>query len=354
MIKKIAICAAVAAMCACTGANKGWTVSGTVEGAPEGSRLAVEGFNGARWYAIDSVALAPDGTFAYSSPVGSRYPDVYRLGLGGHNIYFPIDSIESVKVQANASAFDKGFTLSGSPLADEMMRVEGMLAQAPVDSAMLRNLASVMLQDSTGVISYYLINKTIGGKPLFDPATRQGMSMLGAIANKFDFMLPADPRTSVLRQRFIDARRQAGLGRGTVIEADEVALFDMELFDAKGASQKLSAVAERNPLVLLSFTAYGTEPSLPYNVELNRLYEAYKDRGLEIYQVAFDADEVQWIEAAANLPWIAVRYNPTDGAALLAKYNVGTLPATFLIKNGSLAERIENPAKIEQSVKANL
>lgn len=349
-MKKIAICAALAALCACSGANKGWKVEGSVAGAPEGAKLAVEGFNGARWYTIDSVALKADGSFAFAAEQGSAYPDVYRLGYDGRSIYFPIDSIESVRVEADASAFDKGYTLSGSPLADEMMRVEGMLAQAP-DSAGMRQLGHAMLQDTTGVISYYLINKTIGGKPLFDPATRQGMSMLGAIANKFNYLFPNDPRAGHLRQRFIEARRQAGMGVQTVLEADEIGLFDIELYDAKGAKQALSEVAKDHPVVLLSFTAYGTEPSLPYNVELNRLYEAYKDRGLEIYQVAFDADEVQWIEAAGNLPWVAVRYNPAEGAALLAKYNVSTLPTTFVIKNGALAERIEDAAAISDAVK---
>lgn len=353
-MKKTAICAALAALCACSGTHRGWKVEGTVAGAPEGAKLAVEGFNGARWYTIDSVALKADGSFAYASPQGSAYPDVYRLGLDGRSIYFPIDSIESVTVKADASAFDKGFTLSGSALADDMMRVEAILAQAAPDSAKQRELSTLMLQDSVGVISYYLINKTIGGKPLFDPATRQGMSMLGAIANKFDYLLPGDPRTGVLRQRFIEARRQAGKGRQSVVEADEISLFDIELYDSKGMKQSLAEVAKANPVVLLSFTAYGTEPSLPYNVELNRIYEAYKGRGLEIYQVAFDADEVQWIEAAANLPWVAVRYNPADGAALLAQYNVSALPTTFIIKNGSLAERVGDNTKIEESLKKNL
>lgn len=353
-MKKIAIYAALAALCACSGSEKGWKVEGTVADAPPGARLAVEGFNGNRWYAIDSVALKADGSFAYAAPQGSAYPDVYRLGLDGRSIYFPIDSIETVAIEANASAFDKNFTISGTPLADEMMRVERIIAQAPIDSVAQRQLAEAMLQDSTGVIAYYLINKTIGGKPLFDPATRQGVSMIGAIANKFDYMLPNDPRTAHLRQRFLDARRQAGASRQSVVVADEIALFDIDLYDSKGAKQSLSAVAQAHPVVLLSFTAYGTEPSLPYNVELNRLYDAYKDKGLEIYQVAFDSDEVQWIEAASNLPWVAVRYNPSDGAALLAKYNVSALPTTFVIKDGSLAERIDDPAKIEESLKKHL
>lgn len=38
----------------------------------------------------------------------------------------------------------------------------------------------------------------------------------------------------------------------------------------------------------------------------------------------------------------------------LAQYNVSALPTTFIIKNGSLAERIGDNTKIEESLKRQL
>ena len=197
-----------------------------------------------------------------------------------------------------------------------------------------------------GVVAYYIINKNIDGKPLYDPANRTDLGMMGAIANKFDVHRPGDPRTKYLKQRFLEARRAAGKVPVADLPVEEVDLFDIDLYDKAGKQQSLRQVAEANPVVILSFTAYGLDGSPAYNVELNRLYEKYRSQGLEIYQVAFDGDEPQWHTAASNLPWITV-YNPASvGDKYLAAYNVGALPMTYIIKNGAIADRVENPTQL--------
>lgn len=355
----IAAIAAICGACACSG-PKGWKVAGNVANAPEGAKIAVEGFNGARWYCIDSVDVEPDGSFSFAAVESSPYPDVYRLGLDGKSIYFPIDSLDAVSVNADAAHFESGYTLSGTPMAEAMFVIDNEIAAykaknpgaMAVDSIFKRRLNEIILNDSSGLISYYLINKTIGGKPIYDPANRRDLAMIGALANKFEMMMPSDPRTGVLKQRYLQGRADAGTMPvySSTIEANEVSLFEVELFDNKGVKRSLAECAKSAPVVVLSFTAYDLETSPAYNVMLNSVYDKYRNAGLEIYQIGLDADEVEWHASAANLPWITVHSMPSDAQQLIATYNVGALPMTYIIKNGSLEERVIDPNDIMGAV----
>ena len=109
--------------------------------------------------------------------------------------------------------------------------------------------------------------------------------------------------------------------------------------------------AEKGKFIVLSFTAYGADTSVPYNAILNDIYTRYHDRGLEIFQIAFDSDEQTWKTVARNLPWITVWNSPADGASALVSYNVGAFPATFLIdRSGVIAARVTNPDDLAKEV----
>ena len=337
----------------------GWSVSGTVADAPEGAKVAVEGFNAGRWYTIDSVALDSKGNFSYTSPEGAPYPDVYRLGYDGRSIYFPIDSLDKVTVKADAKAFDSDFEVSGSEAASKIMNIDKTIAAAVSargaeavlnDSVLKSELNQAILDDSVGVVAFYVLNKSLGGQPLYSADNRRDVAMLGATAQKFANLRPTDPRTKILESQFISARKALSDAR-TVVEAPSTGLLDIKLYDDKGKECDLKAIAKGAPLTLLSFTSYALEYSLPYNVVLNKLYEKYAANGLKIYQVGIDSDEQEWRATASNLPWITVFSHADNSAPLLASYNVTSMPLTYIINSeGDVVLRVEDPAKLEAQV----
>lgn len=363
MKKLSAILLAATMLAACENHN-GWTVEGTVEHAPEAAKVAVEAFNAGHWYVLDSVELAPDGSFKYTAADPAAFPDVYRVTLLGKSIHFPINGKQKVNILADGQDFDFNFTLSGTPEAEQMMDIEKRIsanvaakgaAVTLTDSALKDELNQMILNDSVGVIAYYIINKTVDGKPLYSPANRRDVAMLGATAQKFADLLPDDPRTKYLEQLFLANRGLRGTGTVDKDKVQETGLLDITLYDTKGNERSLSDVASGAPATILSFTAYGIEASLPYNVELNRLWDKYKAQGLKIYQVSFDPDEVLWRAAAANLPWVAVLAPPAQADALMATYNVGAVPMTYIINGqGDLVERVIDPAEIETALKKHL
>ncbi len=356
-------CAILALAWACN-SNKGWKVSGTVQNAQPETALALQGFNGASWYLIDSLPVDSKGAFSYSAASPAAYPDVYRILLGGKAIYFPIDSIDAIEIYTDALSFDKGYGLAGTPAAIQMMELDNRLADvsarygtayAATDSAFKRELNDAILRDSVGIISYYLINKTIGDRPLYDLNNRQDVKMIGAVANKFTNQFPNDPRTKYLVERFRNGRQATGMVAPMAYEAQVVDLFEIDLYDVNGVKQSLTKTAQDAGVTLLSFTSYDLDSSVAYNVELNRLYELFRPQNIAIYQVALDADEVQWMQAAKNLPWIAVRQDPSDVGEDIYRYNITTIPVTFIINGkGELVDRVDDPTQLEAQIRKYL
>ena len=362
-IAYIAAPAALAIMAAACTSDKGWKISGEVYGA-EGGRMAIEAFNNGAWYLVDSVDIDSRGSFAYTAAAPAAYPEVMRLSLDGRSIYFPVDSIDHINVSTSASTFDASYSLSGTDAAVSLHELDSLINScvADGDSAALapgspakRAMLQKAMQSPSAITGYYLVNRSVGGRQLFDLSDRADVRLYGAVAQRFATERPGDPRTAYLSARFMAAQRALRPGNVTEIAVPETKLFDIKRYDKDGRLQSLTDMASKGGVTILSFTSYSAESSPAYNVVLNSLWEKYRDRGLNIYQIAFDPDETAWRNTARNLPWTAVWNDTTDGSEALARYNVGALPMTFVIdRTGTLAARVTDPDRIEAEVAKHL
>lgn len=333
----------LATLTACDGGK--WKIEGTVEGASD-ALLVLQAEDNGHWYVIDSTRTKADGAFALT---GSRstHPDVYRLGMGDRYIYFPIDSVESLHLTTDSASYGVKYALSGTDEAARFVRADSVLRTAVatdgLDSASRRALAEIILERPSGVTAYFTVNRTLGGMPVFDPSIKSERRVIGAVANAFSNDRPDDPRTEYLRQIYL-GNLKAAMPLNDSIEVKERGYFDIKLKDENGTERSLSELVEARRPVLLCFTRYDGEFSPALNVELKKVYDNYRSRGLEIYQVAVDADEYSWRQAARNLPWVTVHNTMADGVKSLISYNVGDVPALFLINgNGEVVCRLTSP-----------
>lgn len=351
---KIIALTALAALAASCAGDKGWSVSGKVDGIEEGTMLAIEAGNGRSWYVLDSVAAGPDGKFEYRNEAPSAFADILRVTLPGQgSIYFPVSGTDAVTLEADASNFAGPHKLAGTTMAGIFSAVDSIVASTSDIADLQRKLVGFITSDTTGVVAYYTVRKSKGSQPVFNPNESMGNRIYGAAAQVFAAYHPDDARGNVLKQAFFEGKQAMGRlpqPESTVLEATESGLIDITRYDNKGTSHSLADVAGKNKVVVLSFADYSTQSSPAYNAVLFDVYKKYKDRGMEIYQLSFDADEVAWKEAARNLPWITVWNAPTDGASVAVQYNVGAVPLTYVIANGEIAARVENPADIDKSV----
>lgn len=363
-IQQAGFVAAIALIALLTGCDKSneWTVEGRIENAG-GKTMYIEASTNGRWYVLDSLQLPDNGKFAYSHKA-MGFPDIFRLRLDDRTLYFPIDSIETVTVSSKADAFDQDHTLSGSPEAERMLAVDKMtidavnrLGSAALgDSLLKRDLASMLLTDPAGIVSYYIINKRIGGVAIFNPTDRRDLGIIGAVANAYLQQRPGDPRTPYLEQLYLSnfgqRMREKGIAPRDTVVAGEIGLFDITLYDDKGVQHRLSDLVRQGKTVLLNFTLYAAEGSPAFNAMLNDLYRKYHDKGLEIYQISVDDDEFAWNQSARNLPWITVWNSAAlDGNRYLLQYNVQDLPTCFIITpDGEVGKRVTDMNQLDSAI----
>ena len=95
---------------------------------------------------------------------------------------------------------------------------------------------------------------------------------------------------------------------------------------------------------------YDQSFSPSFNKLLNDIYQSYHNRGLAIYQVSLDQDNVAWRQAAKNLPWITAFDPMSINSQIVGAYNVTGIPTTFIIKGGEIVERIEDASRLKGAV----
>ena len=345
---------AVIALTACNG-NK-FHIDGTIEGASDTTIVLEKSSNG-EWLIIDTVKVDKNGKFSAKAEAPA-VPSIYQLRLGEQSICFPIDSLDHLTLAAKLPNFSSDYTISGSEHAEQVMKIDkdamrfaGGKGTATELQAWKDQLARQIVADPSGIVAYYTINKYIDGRPLFDPLDDNDLRIIGAVANAFNSFKPDDPRTNYLVNVLLDGQRRRRMSTPTdTINADVTSLINIKLQDYNGKEYNLEKVAAENRVVLLDFTAYATEISPQLNKLLNDIYQTYSKRGLQIYQVSVDPDNVLWRESAKNLPWITV-YDPMGiNSQTVGAYNVNGIPTTFIINKGEIVKRVEDATQLKAEV----
>ena len=134
-----------------------------------------------------------------------------------------------------------------------------------------------------------------------------------------------------------------------LIEGAENAFLEITLSDAKGQTQPLSQY--RGKVIVLDFSSTEMEQYVAYNFELRELYNQYHNKGLEIYSVSIDRNQLAWEDATENLPWTTVRAYENDAVQVLTQYNVQSLPTLFLFdRKGNIQGRYTDFTALEADI----
>lgn len=360
MKKYIIVIAAIAvALSSCNKKGK-FEIDGSIANAPD-STLYLEAATNGVWYLVDSLKTNSDGEFdlKMDSP---DFPEIYRLSMGNQAIYIPIDSIEKITLKSNAKNFGTDYTLSGTPNAVMLTEVDKQVRELygtktttqEAKDKFKHDLGNRILKDPASIVAYYIINKQIDGKLLYDPSVKKDLAMICAVATAYKSFKPNDPRSELLERIAIAGQRKykmyGGSKRDTVY-ATTSGILEISLPDKSGKIQKLSSVSSRGNVTILNFTAYTIENSPAINQKLAQIYNKFNGKGIEIYQIGLDPDLAQWKMAAKNLPWITVYDEAGTNSRNLANYNVSAIPTTYIIdRKGMLQERVSDMTKLESIV----
>ena len=122
-----------------------------------------------------------------------------------------------------------------------------------------------------------------------------------------------------------------------VSEASQVSFPNIILPDVNAKNIELASL-EGKPFILMFWSSEDANQKM-FNNDLMDIYNKYKAKGFEIYQVSVDTDKTAWATAVKeqNLPWISVCDGKGAASPAVAAYNVATIPSVFVFdKNGDI------------------
>ena len=250
-----------------------------------------------------------------------------------------MQEVDSV-INAFKAAFDAGTT--------ELLAAEESGDQAEV-SRLKRELGALYVRCKQDAIKYIyahpksmsvipvLYMRTSDGLPVFSQAT--DALIMERVYDSLRTVYPASPYLVSLADE-VSLRFNALEIQNRMASAEEVDFPEIVLSDVNGRQQSLTAL--RGKVVILMFWDASNVEQRVYNSDLKILYDKYRGRGLEIYQVGLNSDKTAWAMQVKEqeLPWISV-CDPAAGASVSAMlYNVTQLPAMYVIsRDGSIESK---------------
>lgn len=356
------------AMTSCT--EKKFQVTGTITDAND-SLLYLEnmGLNGA--VTVDSVKLSKDGSFSFDGKAPD-HPEFYRLRIDRQIINIGIDSTENISVKASYPTMSSQYEIQGSEECNKIKELALMqmglqqqinaITQNPNisyenEADSIRNIMAAYKQkvktqyifkEPMKAYAYYALFQSvnIGNQPIlvFDPRSKkEDVQVFAAVATSWDTYYPKTERGQNLHNiaiegmkniRIIQAEQNKTIDAGKVSAAG---VIEIALNDNKGNMRKLTEL--KGKVVLLDFHVFATKSSAARIMQLREIYNKYRDRGFEIYQVSLDPDEHFWKENVAALPWICVRDQNGLQSVAASHYNVQSLPTYFLIDKENVLQK---------------
>lgn len=356
-----------------------FSVEGNIQSA-EGDTLYLEHRGLAGIVLLDSAILNDKGSFKFKEPA-PKNPEFYQLRIRDKVVAFAVDSVESLRVTADASNLYGSFTVENSYSNDQLRKVDDMrmkteqeinsleklhTAKEIDDITFLNSLDSVLtlykkeisnliIGNPSSAAAYYAVFQKINDYLIFDPYDKKDYPMFGAVATSWNRYYPETERTTHLYNFTVNAlqtrrqlEKQEELFQNITVET-ESGLPDISLPGVNGERISLSSL--KGKVVLLDFVVYSADFSPKHNIDLNSLYQRYNSRGFEIYQVSFDSNEHFWKTSADNLPWVTVRDPRSVSTPLLSLYNVREIPTSFIIdREGDLIGRVEDYSQLSEQL----
>ncbi|HOP57782.1 MAG TPA: TlpA disulfide reductase family protein [Bacteroidales bacterium] len=310
---------------------------------------------------IDSSKIKKNGDFKFK--VKAEEPDFYQISYTpGNFITLLAEPGEKIKLLLKNNILIDDYSVDGSPGSEQIRMLDSSLLQTKylLDSLnkLYINISSnpgneekmtlleqeyrkVMNEQRKFNISFILDNyRSLASiKALYqklDDNTyvlnlTRDLQYMKIVSDTLSRYYPSSKHTRALMRDFNNEMSQL-YTRQLIAASDTLpeTKLDPDLVDINGKRIKLSSL--RGKYVLLTFWSADSQECIEENLQLKRLYNTYKNRGFEIYQINLDTDEQKWKNAVSfdELPWISTREDDPSDPYNARLYNIKTLPSNFL------------------------
>lgn len=342
-MKKITyLLAAAAVFAACNSGNKGYTVTGTVEGAADGDTVYLQTAKGRQLVKLDSAVIA-NGTFTFEGTqdtAANRYITYktaekegammmdFFLENGKINIKLTAGEGDSATGTASNDAYQEIRTqLAG--LNSQMMAIYNSMSDTTLTDEQREAKGKEMeaLQDKMIETTKAGINKNITN-PVGVHLLKQNFYYLDVA--DLDPLMPQIPAAYENDEVIIKIKDNVEKMKATAVGQK---FTDFEMQTPEGENVKLSDYVGKGKVVLVDFWASWCGPCRREMPNLVEAYAKYKNKNFEIVGVSLDQSGESWKEAIGklNITWPQMsdlKYWNCEGAKL---YAVSSIPHTVLI-----------------------
>ncbi len=357
--KYIALVAAVLLLCSC--GKRSAQIDCTIVQAPE-SDIVVKLLNVNKYEILGTVKTNTAGKFSYKVKFKSPEPEFIYLFHNDRQIAaLLLQGREKALIEADTLG---NYSITGSPESVNLMEVDRVYAEFLTKMNSLTDRIDALGEDSKEAeplvkerletyVNYYrdrtkyvlgnpkslttvpVLFQTFGNDaPVFSQQT--DAVFFNLVCDSLETVYPGSPYVRSLKaecsRRFADLRMAQ-----KIAQAEEINYVDIELPDVNGVKRKLSEVESK--VVLLHFWSSSNALQKMFNLEvLKPAYESYKDKGLEIYQVAIDDNKASWARIVKDqeLGWVNVCDGLGENSPVIKSYYITQYPVSYLLIDGNL------------------
>jgi peroxiredoxin len=320
------------------------TIKGKV-GFPQNGTISILELNrsGKGWQ--DTIKLKSN--YTYLKKIKLTEPGYYRLSFYNQQVVDLIVDKNDLEVNVDGNNASGFFEIKNSPDIELIQKVQGIIRSIDTNPEVAKLNAEFQKANQAGdenkisdLRNQYMTIATqtndkaaelIKNQPaslavinLLQSNTIDKDQYFGIYIETADKLKKAWPNSSHAKE-FIDmVEKLKAVAIGQV--APEIALPNPE-----GQIVKLSSL--RGKYVLIDFWAKWCGPCRKENPNVVRAFQAYKDKGFEVFGVSLDRNKEDWVKAIKedNLTWTHVsdlKYFQSEAATL---YNIQAIPFSVLV-----------------------
>lgn len=337
----------------------------------EGKYLVLENIEINTPIVLDSVKIKKSGQFEFKVP--AREPDFYQLRLSkGDFISLLAEPGEKINLKFQGDDLSTNYEVSGSEGSVLVQKLDVQLRQTlhKMDSIteLYRSAMNTPGFDSLSITLNQSYNELMNEQRKFligfilnhlsslasikalyqkyNPETYilndvKDYQYLKLVTDTLSVYYPDSKHTKALRADFEQGLARINIAKvSKLINESSVEHPDVALPTPQGDTISLSSL--RGKYVLLSFWASWNQESVAENLRFKSVYNKYKSKGFEIYQVSLDNKKEDWEKAIRfdELPWINVSDLKYPESTVVGTFNVQKIPMNYFVeKDGTISAR---------------